>query len=47
MPAITGWGNSSLVQSAMEKNGENNQKARNIGQDINQMPALGSEHEKI
>jgi hypothetical protein len=31
----------------MEKIGEDNQKARKIGQIISQAPALGLEHDKI
>jgi hypothetical protein len=30
MPTIEGWGNPSYVQNVMQKNGEDNQKARKL-----------------
>jgi hypothetical protein len=46
MPTIEGWGNSSRVRSVVEKTGENNQKAGNIGRVVSQVPTLGPKHEK-
>jgi hypothetical protein len=47
MPAIEGWGSPSCVWSVVQKTKLKNQKARKIGQIINQTPNLGLEHDKI
>jgi hypothetical protein len=41
------WGSPSHVQSVVEKIGENNWKARKIGQIVSQSPAPKLEHDKI
>jgi hypothetical protein len=47
MPAIERWGNPNHVQNVVQKNREDNWKAGKISQIINQVPTLGSEHDKI
>jgi hypothetical protein len=39
--AFEGCGNPNRVQSVMEKDGEDNWKAKKVGLIINQMPTLG------
>jgi hypothetical protein len=46
-PLIEGWGCTSHVRNAKEKNRENNQKVGKIGRTIRQMPTLGPKHDKI
>jgi hypothetical protein len=47
MLTIEGWGNSNHVRSVVEKTGEDNQKAKKIGQIINQAPTPEPKHDKI
>jgi hypothetical protein len=47
MLAIEGWVSPSHIQSVVEKNGEDNQKARKINQVVSQAPAPRLEHDKI
>jgi hypothetical protein len=47
MLAIEGCGSPSSIQSAVKKNGKDNWKVEKIGRVVNQMPALGPEHDKI
>jgi hypothetical protein len=47
MHAIEGWGSSNHIQSVVQKIGEDNRKARKIGQAINQAPTPRPEHYKI
>jgi hypothetical protein len=47
MTAIEGWGNPSHVQNVVRKIGENNQKARKIGRDVNQALTPRPKHDKI
>jgi hypothetical protein len=44
---IEGCGNPNHVQSIGEKDGEDNRKIGNVGQVVNQVPALKSKHDKI
>ncbi len=46
-PTIEGCDNLNHIQSIVEKIREDNQKAKKIGQVINQTLTLGSEHDKI
>jgi len=45
--AIEGWSNSSCVWNTMKKIGEYNQKAKKIGQIVNQAITFESKHYKI
>ncbi len=45
--AFEGCGNPNHVQNVMEKDAEDNQKAKKVGLIINQMPTLRLEHDKI
>jgi hypothetical protein len=46
-PTIEGCDSLSHVQSAMEKNGEDNQKVEEIDRIISQVPTWGPKHDKI
>jgi hypothetical protein len=47
IPTIERCGSPSCVQSVVEKNGENNQKPRKIGQILSQVPTLKLKYDKI
>jgi hypothetical protein len=47
MYAIERWGNLSHVRNVVQKNREDNRKARKISQAISQKPIPGPEHDEI
>jgi hypothetical protein len=47
IPTIKRCGSPSHVQSIVEKNGEDNQKARKISQIVSQVPTLRLKYDKI